>query len=71
MFVPFDHFWMRDYVPWVAPPWRVPGLFRASVVIHGFGFVGGHFFIGGLGRKRLAFRTHYAVPLFSIGFHDD
>ena len=70
VFVPFDHFWAHDYVPWVAASWRVPGLFRVSVVLNGFGFVGGHFFIGGLGRDRIAFRTHFAVRPVHVAFHD-
>jgi hypothetical protein len=69
VFVPFDHFWVHDYVPWGAPYHRVPLLFRSSVVINGYGFVGGRFFIGGLGRERIILRTHHEVPIVTIGFH--
>lgn len=68
VFVPFDHFWAHDYVVWAAPYHRVPVLFHASVVINGYGFVGGHFFIGGLGRERIALRTHHDVVVFRAGF---
>lgn len=71
VFLPFNHFWLHDYHGWAAPGWRVPGLFRASFVINGFHFVDGRFFLGGIGRDRIAFLTHHDVPIFSIGFHDD
>ncbi len=70
VFVPFDHFWVHDYVPWGAPYHRVPILFRSSVVINGYGFVGGRFFVGGLGRDRIVLRTHHEVAIVTIGFHD-
>jgi len=70
VFVPFDHFWVHDYGLWVAPPWRASGLFRGSVVLNGYGFVGGRFMINGIGRDRIAFLTHHDVPFFSIGFRD-
>jgi len=70
VFVPFDHFWVRDYIPWCAPYHRVPVLFRASVVINGYGFVGGRFVVGGLGRERIVLRTHHDVSVVTIGFHD-
>lgn len=68
VFVPFDHFWAHDYVVWAAPYRRVPVLFHASVVINGYGFVGGHFFIGGLGRERISLRTHHDIVVFRAGF---
>lgn len=72
VFVPFDHFWVNNYVPWGAPYHRVPFLFRSSVVINGYGFVGGHFVIGGLGRDRIVLRTHHDIAIVHVGFgyHD-
>lgn len=70
VFVPFDHFWVHDYVPWCAPYHRVHALYGASVVINGYGFVGGHFFIGGLGRERIAMRTHHDIVIFRVGYHE-
>lgn len=68
VFVPFDHFWVHDYVGWAAPYHRVPLLFRSSVVINGYGFVGGHFVIGGLGRDRIVLRTHHDIAVVHVGF---
>lgn len=71
VFVPFDHFWAHDYVPFLAPGWRGRELFRHSILANDYRFVGGRFFIGGLGRDRIGFLTHHEVPLGRIEFHDD
>ncbi len=69
-FVPFDAFWARDLRALVAPSWRVPGLFRASVVLNGYHFVDGRFVIDGFGRERVAALTHHEVRAGRITFRD-
>jgi hypothetical protein len=70
VFVPFDHFWAHDYRAFLAPPWRVGVLFRGSILVNHYGFVGGHFFVGGIGRDRIGVLTHHEVPLAHIEVRD-
>ncbi len=70
VFVPFDHFWAHDYRGFLAPGWRGRELFRGSLLVNHYGFVGGHFFVGGIGRDRIGLLTHHDVPLARIEFHD-
>jgi hypothetical protein len=70
VFVPFDHFWAHDYRAFLAPGWRGRELFGRSMLANNYRFVGGHFFVGGIGRDRIGFLTHHDVPLAGIEFHD-
>jgi hypothetical protein len=70
VFIPFDHFWEHDYRAFLAPSWRLPELFRVSIVANGYRFVGGHFVIGGIGRDRIGLLTHRDVAVGRIDFHD-
>ncbi|MGO8701769.1 MAG: DUF6600 domain-containing protein [Limisphaerales bacterium] len=70
VFVGFDHFWARDYRLFAAPPWRVSILFHRSFLANNYRFVGGHFFVGGIGRERVAALTHHDVVAGRIDFHD-
>jgi len=70
VFVPFDHFWAHDYRPFMAPIWRTHDLFRVSILANNYRFVGGHFFVGGIGRERIGFLTHHEVRFGRIEFHD-
>ena len=70
VFVPFDHFWAHDYLGFRAPFWRVPLLFRGSVLDNHFVFAGGRFVFGGIGRERLAVFTHHDIRVERVEFHD-
>jgi hypothetical protein len=70
VFIPFDHFWARDYVGFRAPLWRVPLLFRGSILANHYGFVGGRFVFEGIGRERIGLLTHHEVRAERIEFHD-
>jgi hypothetical protein len=70
VFLPFDHFWAHDYRGFWAPGWRGADLFRVSILANHYSFVGGHFFVGGIGRERMGFLTHHDVPMARIEFHD-
>jgi hypothetical protein len=70
VFIPFDHFWEHDYRGLWAPGWRGADLFRVSILANHYGFVGGHFFVGGIGRERIGFLTHRDVPMGRVEFHD-
>lgn len=71
VFVGFDHFWAHDYRLFAAPPWRVSVLFHRSFLANNYRFVGGHFFVGGIGRDRMAVLTHHDVIAAHIDFHDN
>lgn len=71
VFIPFGDFWVHDYIGFRAPPWRVPGLFHASILVNHFGFVGGRFFFGGFPRDRMAFLTHHDIFVDHLVIHDD
>jgi hypothetical protein len=70
VFVPFDHFWAHDYRAFLAPSWRGGVLFRGSILANHYAFVGGHFFVGGIGRDRIGVLTHHDVPLGRIDLRD-
>ncbi|HEY3854522.1 MAG TPA: DUF6600 domain-containing protein [Verrucomicrobiae bacterium] len=70
VFVPFGHFWDHDYRAWGVPAWRRGELFHHSIVASHYGFVGGHFFVGGIGRERIGVLTHHDVPMARIELHD-
>ena len=70
VFIPFGHFWDHDYRAFLAPPWRLPELFRRSIVANGYRFVGGRFVVDGIGREHIGLLTHHEVPLGRIDFHD-
>jgi hypothetical protein len=70
VFIPFDHFWVHDYRGFLVPGWRGRELFGVSILANHYGFVGGHFFVGGIGRDRIGVLTHHDVPLARIEFHD-
>ncbi len=70
VFIPFNHFWVHDYRSFLVPTWRRGELFRHSIIASHYGFVGGHFFVGGIGRERIGVLTHHDVPLARIDFHD-
>jgi hypothetical protein len=70
VFIPFDHFWARDYLGFRAPFGRVDFLFRASILDNHWGFVGGRFAFGGIGRDRMGVFTHHEVRVEHLDFHD-
>jgi hypothetical protein len=70
VFIPFDHFWARDYLAFRAPLWRVHDLFRVSILANHYGFVGGRFVFDGIGRDRIGLLTHHEVRAERIEFHD-
>lgn len=70
VFIPFDHFWAHDYLAFRAPLWRAHDLFRASLVVNHYGFIGGRFVIGGLGRERIGILTHHDIVAGHFMFHD-
>jgi hypothetical protein len=70
VFIPFDHFWVHDYIGFRAPFGRVDLLFRGSILDNHFAFVGGRFEFGGIGRERLALFTHHEVRVERVEFHD-
>jgi hypothetical protein len=70
VFIPFDHFWAHDYIGFRAPLWRVPDLFRVSVLANHYAFVGGHFMFEGIGRDRMALWTHHDVFAVRIDIRD-
>jgi len=69
-FIPFDRFWAHDYRACLAPGWRVPALFRVSIVANGYRFAGGRFIVDGIGRDRIARLTHHEVVAGRIEFGD-
>jgi len=71
VFIPFGDFWLNDYVAFRAPLWRVPVLFRGSILVNHFGFVGGRFFFGGFARDRMAFYSHHDIIVGRLSIHDD
>jgi hypothetical protein len=71
VFVGYDHFWGHDYRTFMAPPWRVGGLYGRSVVANHYRFAGGHFIVYGIGRDRMAVLTHHDVGVGRIEFRDD
>jgi hypothetical protein len=70
VFIPFDHFWVHDYVAFRAPFGRVPFLFHASILANHFGIVGGRFMFGGIGRDRMAVLTHHEVRVDRLEIRD-
>jgi hypothetical protein len=70
VFIPFGHFWDHDYRAFLAPAWRWPLLFRASILANGYRFVGGRFVVDGIGRDRIGLLTHHNVAAARIDFHD-
>lgn len=70
VFIPFDHFWARDYVAFRAPLWRVPLLFRGSILANHYGIVGGRFVVEGIGRERIGLLTHHEVRVEKMEFRD-
>jgi hypothetical protein len=71
VFIPFGHFWDHDYRTFLAPSWRLPALFRGSVLANGYRFVGGRFVVEGIGRERIGVLTHHEVAVGRMEFHDD
>lgn len=69
-FIPFDHFWAHDYLAFRAPFGRVDFLFRASILANHFSFVGGRFFVGGIGRDRMAILTHRDIRVERLEIRD-
>jgi hypothetical protein len=70
VFIPFDHFWARDYLAFRAPFGRVSFLFRASILANHYSFAGGRFVFDGIGRERIGLLTHHDVRAERIEFHD-
>jgi hypothetical protein len=70
VFIPFDHFWVHDYVGFGAPFGRVPFLFRGSLLANHYGFVGGRFVFDGIGRDRIALLTHHDVRVERLEIRD-
>lgn len=58
VFVGFDHFWDRGYRAWMLPRSRIAFFYYRTSILNGYRFVGGRFFVGGLGRDRLLRLTH-------------
>jgi hypothetical protein len=71
VFMPFDHFWAHDYLAFRAPIWRSRDLFRVSLVVNHYGFVGGRFVVGGIGRDRMAVLTHHDVRVETLHIRDE
>ena len=70
VFIPFDHFWAHDYLAFRAPLWRVPDLFRVSLLANHYGLVGGRFVVEGIGRERIGLLTHHEVRVEKMEFRD-
>jgi hypothetical protein len=70
-FVPFDHFWDRNFVRFVAPRDFVVRFYRHSVVLNNYHFVGGRFVVEGLGHERIGAWTHHDVRAEHVMLHDD
>jgi hypothetical protein len=70
VFIPYDHFWLHDYVRFRAPYWRVPVLFRGSVRANHYSFVGGRVIFEGIPHERMAVLTHHEVCAERVEFHD-
>jgi hypothetical protein len=72
VFVGYDHFWDRDYRPFLAPPILVRDrLFSASLVINNYSFgADGRFVVEGLGHDRVALLTHHEVRPINIVIRD-
>jgi hypothetical protein len=70
VFVPCDRFWDRDLRAFVAPRWRAPALFRASIVLNGYHFVDGRFVVDGIGRDRVAALTRREIRAHATVFRD-
>jgi hypothetical protein len=76
IFVGYDHFWDPELRGYFVPRLRVDFLFHHSIVLNGYRFDHGHFFIDGLGRDRIGRFTHHDVRIEighdrGFGFHDD
>ena len=70
LFVGCNHFWDRDLHGFFLPHDRVDGIFRHSVVINGYRFDHGRFFVEGLGRERMAGYTHREIRVEAPMFHE-
>ena len=70
-FVGYDHFWDLNFRPFVVGRERIGPIFRASIVLNGYRFDHGRFFVGGLGRDAIAALTHHEVRVERPLFHDD
>jgi hypothetical protein len=80
-FVPYDHFWDLHLHSYFVPHDRAEFIFHHSVILNGYRFDHGRFFVDGLGRDRIGLYTHHDVRIeFGLfhgrdyhrdGFHDD
>jgi hypothetical protein len=67
-FVPYDHFWDRDFHAFLLPRDRVRFVFGRSVIMNGYRFDHGRFVMEGLGRERMGAFTHREVRVEERGF---
>ncbi len=63
IFVGFDHFWDHDLRHFYFPRERADIFFRHSIVLNGYRFDHGHFFVEGIGRDRIERFTHHDVRI--------
>jgi len=74
-FVAYDHFWDRDFRPFLLPRDRVRFVFGRSVVMNGYRLDHGRFVVEGLGRERVARFTRHEVrveePMHGGRGHED
>jgi len=60
-FIAFDHFWDHDFRPFAIGRDRARFFYGHSVIRNDYRFDHGRFFVGGIGRDRVALLTHHEV----------
>lgn len=71
LFVGYDHFWDHDLHGYFLPHDRVDFFFHHSVVMNGYRFDHGRFFVEGIGRDRIGAYTHREVRVERSFYHDE
>lgn len=69
VFVGYDHFWDHELHGYFVPHDRVDFYFHHSVIMNGYRFDHGRFFVEGIGRERIAGFTHHDVRI-EVARHD-
>ena len=68
-FVPYDRFWDHNLHAYLLPRERVGLFFGRSVIMNGYRLDHGRFFVGGIGRERMATLTHHDVRVDIVVGH--